>query len=174
MQNLILIGMPGAGKTTFGREVASSLSKDFLDFDEFILAQTGRDTAEHLAEMGDDQFLDFERDLACRVEGKNLVIASSGSVPLRDDGINHLKKSGPTLWIDTDLQIIKKWVPARPDGDSRIVGADKMSFEEILAWRRKSYQQHADFHFQIDREKSVAEIVAELLDFIAVNKVLPT
>lgn len=172
MQNLILIGMPGSGKTTFGREVARELQKDFLDFDEFIISQTGRDAVEHLAEMGDDEFLDFEKNLAQKVAGENLIIAASGSVPLRDDGILHLKKNGPALWLDTDLEIIKKWVPARPDGHSRIVGADKLSFEEILNWRRKSYEKHADFKFEIQNEKAVDEIVAELLEFILREKVL--
>ena len=171
-QNLILIGMPGAGKTTFGREIARELQKDFLDFDEFIIEKTGRDAAEHLAEMGDDEFLDFEMDLARGIFGENLVIASSGSVPLRDDGILHLKKNGPAVWLDTDVEIIKKWVPARADGDSRIVGADKLSFEEILNWRRKSYEKHADFKFEIQNEKSIEEIVAELLGFISRKKVL--
>ena len=163
--------MPGAGKTTFGREIARELQKDFLDFDEFIISQTCRDAAEHLAEMDDDDFLDFEKDLVKKVAGENLIIASSGSVPLRDDGILHLKKNGPALWLDTDLKIIKKWVPARPDGDSRIVGADKLSFEEILNWRRKSYEKHADFKFEIQSEKSIEEIVAELLEFLTRKKI---
>ena len=162
MKKILLIGMPGSGKTTIGRIIAKKLKKDFIDFDEYIFRVTGKDSAEHLAELGDEKFLDFEAEIAERINGDNLVIASSGSVPLQRRGINHLRKNAKTVWIDVPLEIIKNRVKQRADGNTRIVGAQTMTFEEILQYRLKKYQQNHDIHVSLKKEMT-PEKVADLI-----------
>jgi len=164
--NIVLVGMPGSGKTAIGKLIAAELQREFLDVDEWIAATTGRDTSDHLAELGDNGFLDFECEISKQIQLANGVIATTGSNPLRADGINHLRKDSITIWMDVPLEIIEARVGKRKDGDTRIVGAQTMTFPEILAWRIKEYEKNHDLRFVVDREKPKAENAALLLQLL--------
>lgn len=172
MTNILLIGMPGSGKTAIGREVAKKMKKPFVDIDELILVLTGKDSAEHLKKLGDEKFLDFESKIAQKIKIKNGVIAASGSVPLRKIGIEHLKKDAITIWMDIPLNIIEARVKKRSDGDSRIVGAEKMTFNEILEWRKKTYQENHNIYFTLEEEKPKLEVVEMLLSLLRKNGIV--
>jgi len=165
MKNIILIGMPGSGKTRIGRILAKKLEREFVDVDEFIFEQTGKDSAEHLAELGDEKFLEFESEVVQKIMAKNAVIATSGSVPLVDSGVNFLKKNGVVIWLRPPLASIEKRVANRRDGATRIVGAQSKTLAEILKWRESEYKRHQNFIFEIKAEipkESVAEKLVEL------------
>ena len=160
--NILLIGMPGSGKTTIGKSLAGKLNMSFVDVDEFILKQTGKDSAEHLQELGDEAFLDFEEGIAKKIKVNNTVIATSGSVPLRKDGIEHLKKNAVSIWLDVASETLEKRVKNREDGDSRIVGAQSKTLEDIFEWRKKAYQKNHSVRIKITDE-SLEEIVEKIL-----------
>lgn len=171
MKNIVLIGMPGSGKTKIGKLLAEKLNMDFVDIDEYIIEQTGRDTAEHLVELGDEAFLDFEANITKMLDKQNTVIASTGSVPLREDGIGHLRKNGILVWMDIPLEIIAERVKGRADGDSRIVGAQTMTLDEIRAFRLKKYEENHDLYFTITEELHPEETLNLLMNFLKENEV---
>ena len=155
--NILLMGMPGSGKTKIGKLLAKKLRRKFVDVDEFILKKTGKDSAEHLEELGDAEFLKFEAKLVKKIKTTNAVIAASGSVPLVEEGIEHLKKNAFAIWIKPSLKIIKKRVGRRSGGTSRVVGAQTKSLQEIWQWRKKAYQSHHHAILNIETEISAEE-----------------
>ena len=169
--NILLIGMPGSGKTTIGKMLADKLQREFIDVDGFILAKTGKDSAEHLTELGDADFLQFEAELVKKIQVKNAVIAASGSVPLVPSGIEYLKKNAFIIWLKPSLDILKKHVNERTDGATRIVGLQTKTFEEIWEWRTQEYQKHHHAILEIDTGMSAEIAVNRLLKSIPTGNI---
>ncbi len=101
--NLILIGMPGAGKSTVGVILAKTLGMDFLDTDLAVCRQAGTTLQDFLDREGLDAFLQLEEDVVCGLQAENTVIATGGSVPLRKRAIEHLKKQGRVIYLRVPL-----------------------------------------------------------------------
>jgi len=163
--------MPGSGKTRIGKMLAQKLECDFIDVDEFIVVKTGKDSAEHLAELGDAEFLKFEAELVKKINVEDTVIATSGSVPLVVEGIEHLKKNAFAIWLKPPLEILKKRIDKRADGDTRIVGMQSKTFEEIWEWREKEYQKHHHAVLEIGEKASKEEVVRKLIEILKKNAV---
>lgn len=170
--NILLIGMPGSGKTRIGRILAEKLNRKFIDVDDFILEQTGKDSAEHLAELGDDEFLQFEAQLVQKIKTKDAIIATSGSVPLVEEGMNFLKKNAFAVWLRPSLEFIEKRIAKRRDGSSRIVGMQTRTIAEILQWRESEYQRHQDTILEIKSEMPKEEVAERLIDLLHEQKVI--
>ncbi len=164
--------MPGSGKTRIGRILAEKLGRKFVDVDEFILEKTGRDSAEHLAKLGDAKFLEFEAKIVERIAAKNAVIATSGSVPLVESGVNFLKKDGVVIWLRPPLESIEKRVASRRDGATRIVGAQSKTLAEILKWRESEYLKHQNLIFEIESEMSKELVAAKLTELLRAEKII--
>ena len=107
MNNLILIGMMGCGKSTVGRLAAEKLGLAFVDTDERIERASGRTIPEIFASEGEEGFrareLDVSRALAR--EG-GLVIACGGGLPTRAEAIAALKASGVVFWLSREPAVI--------------------------------------------------------------------
>ena len=80
---LILIGMPGCGKTALGRIVAEKLGLPFLDIDKCIFEQTGKDSAEHLRSKGDQGFLKFEGHITESLDIRNKTYEENCDIYLK-------------------------------------------------------------------------------------------
>ena len=83
-ENIILIGMPGAGKSTVGVVLAKVLGYDFIDSDLLIQAETGKRLFEIINASGIDGFLKIENEVNSRIETHHTVIATGGSVAIRN------------------------------------------------------------------------------------------
>ena len=100
MKNIVLIGMPGSGKTTFGRYLAEMLRRDFIDADPEIEKDAGRSIPE-LFEDGEDVFREAESATVLRLaalQGK--VLAMGGGVVLRPENITRLHRTGMIIFLD--------------------------------------------------------------------------
>ena len=125
MNNLILIGMMGCGKSTVGRLAAEKLGLAFVDTDERIERASGRTIPEIFASEGEEGFrareLDVSRALAR--EG-GLVIACGGGLPTRAEAIAALKASGVVFWLSREPAVIYDTVSmAGPGGKRGVSGA---------------------------------------------------
>lgn len=102
-ENIVLIGMMGAGKTTVGALLAQKLGRELVDTDALIEEREGRSISDIFAAQGADYFRDQElgvsEELALR---RNLVIACGGGLPLKPDCIGSLKHSGIVFWLRRD------------------------------------------------------------------------
>ena len=118
-ETLVLIGMPGSGKTTVGRILAQSLNREFADTDEEIQKRTGKPIPTIFAEDGEAAFRDLEADLVRELSGVGgRVLAVGGGTVLRPDNLRRLRQNGRLILLDRPLEAL---VPTadRPLGDSR-------------------------------------------------------
>lgn len=97
MENVVLIGMPGCGKSTVGVILAKTLGVDFIDTDLVIQKREGGLLQELLNSRGMDAFLDAESAAVRSVDCAGAVIATGGSVVYRPEAMAHLKKREPQV-----------------------------------------------------------------------------
>ena len=100
MKNIILIGMPGCGKSTLGRRLAGALHRSFVDADTYLEEKEGKSIPELFA-VSEDCFRDAEeRTIEALAKRESLVIATGGGVVKRAVNIERLKKTGIIYFID--------------------------------------------------------------------------
>lgn len=142
MSNIVLIGMPGCGKSTIGVILAKTLGIGFVDTDLIIQQRENRLLQDIIDKDGIDFFLDCEADAVKTVVCDNTVIATGGSVVYREEAINHLKNNGKIFYLDVPLNEIKKRLS---NISTRGVAAKKNdSVENIFSEREALYKKYAD------------------------------
>lgn len=146
--SIILIGMPGSGKSTVGVILAKSLGIDFVDTDLLIQRRENRLLQNIIDKDGIDFFLDIERDTVLDVNEKNAVIATGGSVILREDAMNHLKKFGKVIFLDVSVNELERRLS---NIKTRGVAAEKgESVKDIYDKRFSLYKKFADITVNAD------------------------
>ena len=104
-QNVVLTGMPGCGKSTIGKRLASQLSKRFIDTDEEILKQIGISIPEFLERYGESKFREIETKIIKELSAvQNAVIATGGGAILNTANIDFLKENGVVFFIDRPFE----------------------------------------------------------------------
>lgn len=105
--NLIMIGMPGAGKTTVGRWLAEAMGRPFLDSDEEIEKRTGRKIPEILKTEGEDFFRRLETEVLAEFGKRSgCVIAAGGGVVTRKENYPLLHQNGKLIWLKRPLELL--------------------------------------------------------------------
>lgn len=161
MKNIVLIGMPGSGKTTFGRALSRELNRPFVDADDYLEEREGRTISSFFAES-EKAFRDAEertiRELADR---QGIVISTGGGVVKRPVNIENLHRSGLILLIDRPVQDIVSDVevetrPLLKDGPQKVF--------DLYRERRQAYRDSADII--IDNRGTPEEVLGKMLDAI--------
>ena len=136
MENIILIGMPGSGKTTIGQMLAQQAGKTFADTDELICRLAGKSIPEIFAEDGESVFRDWETQAIAQL-GKcsNLVIATGGGCVTRSRNYPLLHQNGTLIWLRRDLCMLP--TEGRPLSQST-------KPEQMYAIRKPMYETFAD------------------------------
>ena len=141
MKNLILIGMPGCGKSTVGVLLAKALGYDFLDTDLVIQRRTGRRLQELIDSEGLEAFLAAEDAALCSVETTHTVIATGGSAVYSPAGMAHLAEHGVVVWLRVDLPTLKARLG---DFAARgIAGIGAKTLDDLYAEREPLYARYA-------------------------------
>ena len=143
MKNIILIGMPGTGKSTVGRALADRLGYDFVDVDDLITQATGRTLPEILRTEGLDAFLTIEGRVGETLDRENTVVATGGSMVLSEGAMAHLKENGVAVWLETPLSQITDRMP-EDLVDRGIAAPQGMTIQEIYEQRTPLYARYAD------------------------------
>ena len=162
-RGVLLIGMPGAGKTTIGRELSTVLKMNFLDMDEFIERSTGKEIKELFAQ-GEEVFRDLESK-SCELLStlKNVVISSGGGIVTREENMGNFKEF-ITVFINRPLDLIMEDIDTegRPllwDGKERLTN--------LYRDRIDLYKKHSDIEIINDgtTKEAIREIVKAISDF---------
>jgi shikimate kinase len=134
--------MAGAGKTTVGRELAGITGKPQLDTDLIIEAWYGTDLQSITERMGKEEFLDLESAIICRLQLKDCVVSTGGSVVYREAAVRRLKTLGPVVYLRVALPVILERIARRPLRGLAINPGQTL--EELYAERAALYEAAAD------------------------------
>ena len=104
-KNIVLIGMPGCGKTTIGKLIADELDKEFVDTDSEIIKQINMPISDYFGKYGEESFRKIESEVIKRISAEqSSVIATGGGAVLNPDNIRLLKENGTVVFIDRPLE----------------------------------------------------------------------
>lgn len=165
-RNILLMGPPGARKTSVGRILAHRLSKPVVDIDDDVLEKSwGVPVAEKLAEVGGERFLHEEGRAVCNFSASGCVISLTGSNPLHSDAMVHLKRSGIAVYLDVDTDDIMERL-SRMKVD-RIVGQGPgVSMRDVLRYRKQFYEKWLDARVFCGKGDSPDEVVEKVLQVL--------
>lgn len=158
--SVILIGMPGAGKSTIGVLLAKMMAKDFIDTDVLIQLKHKKTLNDILHEQGYLALRQIEEMVLLESNFSNHVIATGGSAVYSNQGMMHLATFGPIVYLSVEQQELQRRIH---NMDTRgIARAPSQSFEDVFNERRALYEHWADVTIQ-SRDKSQEQLVDEIL-----------
>jgi shikimate kinase len=162
--NLILIGMPGCGKSTVGVVLAKLLGMRFLDTDLLLQEQTGKRLPVLLQELGRDGFLSREAEAICSLRCSGTVIATGGSAVLTEEGAAALHALGRCIYLRVPLPALAERLG---DLTSRGVAMEPgQSLADLYAERTPCYERCADLIVDeaATLEKTALQLAALVLE----------
>ena len=142
MDNIILIGMPGSGKSTVGVLLAKALGYDFLDVDLLIQQREGALLQEILDKYGSGHFLDVEEAAVRSISCHRTVIAPGGSAVCREGAIGHLKALGTVVYLRVPMEELRRRIT---NLSTRGIAMEPgQTLADVMAYRAPLYEAHAD------------------------------
>ncbi len=161
--NVILIGMPGSGKTTLGTELSELIGYGYIDSDSVIVAREGKRLSEIIADVGREGFLDIEAKVNSELCADRCVIATGGSVIYREKAMEKLKTMGTVVYLKLPYEIIAKRL-----GDLKKRGValkEGFTLKDLYEERTPLYEKYADIVVELDG-KAIADSVAKVKEAI--------
>lgn len=140
--NIVLIGMPGCGKSTVGVLLAKLIGYDFLDSDLLIQRKEGKKLFQIIDEKGLNYFNELEKQVNAGIEVEETVIATGGSVVYGKEAMEHLSEIGTVVYLKVPLAEIKKRVTNL--STRGISMANGMTLEDLYKERSVLYERYAD------------------------------
>lgn len=138
--NIVLIGMPSAGKTTIGKMLEEKLGKEFFDLDDMIIAKAGKSIPEIFQESGEAGFRAIETEVAIKASKmNNKIIATGGGVVKHKVNMDFLRLNGITIFIDRDIDKLISSDPNRP------LSSSKQALQQMYKERYPLYQKYAAY-----------------------------
>lgn len=163
MRNVILIGMPSAGKSTVGVLLAKKMGYDFIDTDLLIQKQEGKLLRELIAEHGADGFLKIENQVNRDLMAEKAVIAPGGSVIYCEDAMEHFKEIGTVIYLKVSYQSIKRRIgnPKRRG----VVLAEGQTLRDLYNERTALFEKYADITIDegnLSLEDTITKVLHDL------------
>lgn len=140
--NIVLIGMPGVGKSTIGVILAKIIGYHFLDSDLVIQDREKRLLHQIISEEGTEVFLKIENEVNASLDVKRTIIATGGSVVYGEDAMEHLKEIGEIVYLKADYPTIQKRLG---NLEKRGVALKPgQTLQDLYDERTKLYEKYAD------------------------------
>ena len=157
--NIVLIGMPGAGKSTVGVVLAKVVGHKFIDSDLVIQEQTGKLLHELITEHGLDGFLEIENQTNASLDVEKAIIATGGSVIYGEEAMEHLRRIGLVVYLKLSLESIAERL-----GDLKQRGValkEGFGLKELYEERIPLYEKYADLILDCEN-KTIRQITEEI------------
>ncbi|MBE6550330.1 MAG: AAA family ATPase [Ruminococcaceae bacterium] len=156
-QNIILVGMPGCGKSTLGKLLAKKLDRPFFDADDEFTSTYGVTPANVITEQGEDKFRQMEHDILCELGKKSgAVISCGGGAVTREYNYEPLHQNGVIIFLERALENLS--THGRPL-------SQKSNVQELYAARIDKYHRFADIEIKsTEIPDKTANAVLEALD----------
>lgn len=159
-RNIVLVGMPGSGKSTLGVLLAKTLVKKFCDTDILIQDITNESLQDTINRDGYMKLRGIEEEALLSVNFNDTVIATGGSAVYSDKGMVHLKKFSTIIYIDVKVEELLHRIP---DMESRgIAMKPGQCFKDLYQERCLLYTKYADLTISTDK-KTVEESIKDIL-----------
>ena len=147
MKNIILVGMPGSGKSTLGILLAKKIHYGYIDTDSAIVAKTGRLLTELIDELGNEGFLELEAQVNSSLKASGCVISTGGSAIYRSDAISRLKENGVVVYLKISYdEVVKRLGDFKSRG---VVLKDGFTLKDLYDERAPLYEKAADFTVEL-------------------------
>lgn len=166
MENIILIGMPGCGKSTVGVVLAKALGMDFIDSDLLIQRREGKRLAQIIEEMGDDGFRAVENEVNAAIDVQGCVIATGGSVIYGQEAMAHLRSIGTVVYLQLSYAQVEERL-----GDLHARGVTVkpgQTLRDLYNERCPMYERHAHVTISCDGLR-LREVVAQIRQTLGLN-----
>lgn len=162
MKNVVLIGMPGSGKSTVGVLLAKAMGYGFLDVDLVIQQREGELLQHILDTRGTAAFLDAEEAAVRSVQCEHTVIAPGGSAICRPGAAEHLRSLGPVVYLKVSLDDLHRRIQ---NMSSRGIAMEPgQTLADVMDYRAPLYEQYADLVIDCPSGQALAETVQLVLN----------
>ncbi|UFH63664.1 shikimate kinase [Clostridium cadaveris] len=165
-KNIVLIGMPGCGKSTIGKILADKLNYKYIDSDNFIEKKSGR-SIEELFDIGEDYFRKIESQIikeACHEERS--VISTGGGVIKNSNNVELLKENGIVIFIDRPIENIVSDIniSQRP-----LLKEDAIRLYDLYKERYDLYKKSC--HVKIINDSSIEKVIDDIKNYVLKNNI---
>lgn len=161
MKNIILIGMPGAGKSTVGVVLAKNMGMSFKDSDLVIQEQEGKKLHELIEEFGSNGFLKIEERVNSSIEIDNTVLATGGSAVYSEKAMQYLNRIGTVCYLKLSYEAIAERL-----GDLAkrgVVLKEGQTLKDLYDERIPLYEKYARITIDCDG-KTIRQVVEEIAE----------
>ncbi len=164
IQNIVLIGMPSAGKSTIGVLLAKELGYSFLDTDLCLQSYRGKRLFEIIENDGKDVFLQLEEEVILRLDVEETVIATGGSAVYSKKAMEHLKKNSLFIYLQVNTEeLVKRLGNMKNRGIAMEAG---QTIENLFLERKPYYEKLADTTVRWEKDDRMDTILNKIIDFL--------
>ena len=160
---VVLIGMPGSGKSTIGRILSLDLGVPFVDTDRLIIENEGMPLAEIQSQKGMKYFMEAEESALLSLDDSPKIVATGGSAIFHEHAMTYLTYVSKVVFLDTELRTLTRRI-----GDPKrrgVVLGKTQTIPSVFFERRPLYLRYADIRVRVrhSRPKDVVEMVKKKL-----------
>ena len=164
MKNIVLIGMPGCGKTTVGNLLAKKLNLDFIDCDALIEKSEGTSIPQIFDSFGEQYFRDLESStLNSLADKSDSVISTGGGIIERPQNIETLKKCGTVIFLNRPLKFLLKDIDI---SERPLLKNGKDALEELYKRRFDLYK--AACHIEIKNDTTIDDVISKIINEVKI------
>ena len=166
--NIVLIGMPGAGKSTTGIVLAKILNKSFIDADLVIQAQCDKTLQKIIDAMGPEGFIEIENSILSDINAENSVIATGGSAVYSDEAMRHLAEIGKIVYLQISYDSLRGRLGDLQERGVVLKGGMGMSVRDLYDERRPLYEKYADITVDVN-DLSITAAARKVADALTIK-----
>lgn len=148
--NIVLIGMPGAGKSTLGIVLAKIVGYDFIDADLVIQNQCDKTLQKLLDACGPEGFIAVENQVLSDLKAERSVIATGGSAVYSDEAMKHLSEIGRVVYLQISYDELKSRLSDLQERGVVLKNGVGMSLHELFDERKPLYEKYAEVTVNVD------------------------
>ncbi len=148
--NVVLIGMPGSGKSTLGIVLAKILNKDFIDADIVIQNQCDKTLQKIIDALGPEGFIQVENQILGDLKATNSIVATGGSAVYSDEAMKHLSEIGTVVYLKISYDQLVSRLSDLQERGVVLKGGIGMSLRELFDERKPLYEKYAEITVDVN------------------------
>ncbi|RNL47136.1 shikimate kinase [Paraeggerthella hongkongensis] len=148
--NIVLIGMPGAGKSTLGIVLAKIMNYHFIDADLVIQNQCDKTLQKLIDACGPEGFIEVENEILRDIEASKSIISTGGSAVYSDEAMRHLTEIGTVVYLQISYDELVNRLHDLQERGVVLKGGIGMSLRELFDERKPLYEQYAEITVDVN------------------------